>query len=96
MGAPAEGAPNADDMGEGPIILPPGAACKNCAYSDLIRIQGSIQSSRICRRNPPSAYYVPNQQGGMLLSSPPPVPDDYACYEYDAKTAPAIIPTGLG
>jgi hypothetical protein len=30
------------------------------------------------------------------MSSPPQVPDDYVCFEYDAKEAPAIIPTGLG
>ena len=30
------------------------------------------------------------------MSSPPQVPDDYVCFEFDAREAPAVIPTGLG
>jgi hypothetical protein len=85
-----------DDGDEGPIVLPFGASCKKCAYSDTIRIQGNIQSVRICRRHPPSAYFIPTPQGGSVMSSPPQVPDDYVCFEYDEREAPEIIPTGLG
>lgn len=82
---------------EGPIILPADACCKNCHYSVVIRMDPkAIHGTRICRRYPPGPYFIPNNQGGMLVSSPPPVPDDYACFEYDAKETPAIIPTGLG
>ena len=84
------------DEPEGAIILPPGASCKGCHYSDLIRIQGNIQSVRICRRHPPGPYYMATPQGGVVMSSPPQVPDDYVCFEYDARETPALIPTGLG
>lgn len=112
-GAPNPGAPDLEES-DGPIILPPGASCKTCHYSDVIRIQGNIQSARICRRFPPSSYFVPApppppgraiitgnaapqaQAMGSLMSSPPQVPDDYVCYEYDEREAPALIPTGLG
>lgn len=115
---PPEAPEPPEDLAEesdGPIILPPGAACKTCHYSDVIRIQGNIQSARICRRFPPSSYFVPSPPPppgraiitggnaapqaaamGSLMSSPPQVPDDYVCYEYDEREAPALIPTGLG
>lgn len=85
-----------DSPDDGPILLPPGASCKGCHYSDVIRISGSIQSVRICRRFPPNAVFMPNVQGGVLSSQPSQVPDDYVCFEYDARELPALIPTGLG
>lgn len=85
-----------DGPDEGPILLPPGAACKTCHYSELIRMEGQIQSVRICRRSPPGVVFMPNAQGGILTASPPQVPDDYVCFEYDERVAPAVIPTGLG
>lgn len=81
---------------EGAIILPAGAACKGCHYSDLIRMGNDIKTVRICRRFPPGPVFMPNAQGGVLISSPPQVPDDYVCFEFDAKEGPAVIPTGLG
>lgn len=86
-----------DEEDDGPIVLPPGAACKGCAYSDVIRVQGNIQSVRICRRMPPSAYFIMDGRGGgAVMSSPPQVPDDFVCFEYDEKVTPNLIPTGLG
>ena len=85
-----------DDGEEGPIILPPGAACKSCHYSDVIRIGAEVRTVRTCRRFPPAPVFMPNAQGGVLTSSPPQVPDDYVCFEYDEKEGPALIPTGLG
>lgn len=90
-------APEDDGPDEGPIILPADAACKNCHYSAMIRIDPkAISPTRICRRFPPGPYFMVNPQGGFLMSSPPIVPDDYACFEYDARETPALIPTGLG
>ncbi len=80
---------------EGAIHLPPGACCKDCHYSDLIRMKGQIHTLRICRRFPPSSIFMPNAQGGVLTSQPSQVPDDYVCFEYDARE-PVLIPTTLG
>lgn len=85
---------NEDGPDEGPILLPAGATCKNCHYSELIRLQGNIQSVRVCKRHPPSAYFVPTPQGGAIMSSPPQVPDDYVCFEYD-KREPVLTPVAL-
>lgn len=97
VGEPTEAPESEQDDGEeGPIVLPAGAACKKCHYSDTIRIQGEIKTVLICRRHPPAPVFMPSPQGGVLTSSPPQVPPDYVCFEYDAKMAPALIPTGLG
>jgi hypothetical protein len=81
---------------EGPILLPLGAACKNCHYSAVIRPDPkAIQSARICRRFPPNALFIPNAQGGVISSQPPIVPDDYSCFEYDERIAVPLL-TGFG
>lgn len=77
-----------DEADEGPILLPPNAACKNCHYSAVIRPDPkAIQSARICRRFPPTAVFMANAQGGVITSQPPIVPDDYSCFEFDERVA---------
>lgn len=78
----------------GVIELPPGAACRDCHYSELIRIGDNVRSVRICRRFPPGSLAVPNAQGSVLTSQPPIVPDDYYCFEFD-KREPAVVPVSL-
>lgn len=96
MTDPTESPEETEAPDEGAIQLPAGASCKGCHYSDHIRMPGNIQTVRICRRFPPAPVFMQTPQGGVLTSSPPQVPDDYVCFEYDAKEAPALIPTGLG
>lgn len=73
--------------------------CGDCVYSEKIRMQNTIETQRVCRRFPPTVVGVPvptDQGGAWSLSSVfPTVADDSYCYEFEARDAPEIEPTGL-
>ena len=87
----------------GPIMLPHGASCATCAYSDLAQPNPQVlQRVRLCRRHPPVPVLVQQQtaQGvqGSFLTVFPTVADTMVCFEFDENPTAlnGVIPTGLG